>query len=100
MAAVCHGPAGLLEARTRNGEYLIKGRKVTGFSWTEEEKAGRDSAVPFSLAGELQARGAAYEKAWMAGSTHVVEDGLLVTGQNSASARAVGEAVVKRFAGA
>lgn len=98
VSAVCHGPAGLLEVRTSDGEYLIKGKKLTGFSWKEEEKADRDFAVPFSLEDELKKRGAEYDKAWMPFSEHVVEDGLLITGQNPGSARAVGEAVVRRLA--
>jgi putative intracellular protease/amidase len=97
VSAVCHGPAGLLEARLPGGGYLIAGKKLTGFSWAEEEKAGREQAVPYNLEEELKKRGADYEKAWFAMSPHVVEDGLLITGQNPASARGVGEAVVKRL---
>lgn len=95
VSAVCHGPAGLLEVKLSNGDYLIAGKNVTGFSWNEEVKAGREQAVPYNLEEELQKRGAKYGKAWMAFSSHVVEDGLLITGQNPASAAGVGEAVVK-----
>ena len=97
VSAVCHGPAGLLEVKLSSGEYLIAGRNVTGFSWNEEVKVGRDEAVPYNLEEELQKRGANYDKAWMAFSAHVVEDGLLITGQNPASAAGVGEAVVKKL---
>lgn len=97
VSAVCHGPAGLLEVKLSNGDYLIAGKKVTGFSWNEEVKAGREQAVPYNLEEELQKRGAKYSKAWMAFSSHVVEDGLLITGQNPASAGSVGEAVVKKL---
>jgi putative intracellular protease/amidase len=83
--------------RLRGGDYLIAGKDVTGFSWSEEVKAGREQAVPYNLEEELQKRGAKYGKAWMAFSPHVVEDGLLITGQNPASAGAVGEAVVKKL---
>ena len=97
VSAVCHGPAGLLEVKLGNGDYLIAGKNVTGFSWNEEVKVGREEAVPFNLEEELQKRGARYGKAWMAFSSHVVEDGLLITGQNPASAKGVGEAVVKNL---
>ncbi len=97
VSAVCHGPAGLLEVKLSQGEYLINGKNVTGFSWNEEVKAGRDQAVPYNLEEELQKRGAKYSKAWMAFSSHVVEDGLLITGQNPGSAQGVGEAVVKKL---
>ena len=95
VSAVCHGPAGLLEVKLQGGDYLIAGKKLTGFSWNEEVKVGREHAVPYNLEEELQKRGAKYEKAWMAFSAHVVEDDRLVTGQNPASAEAVGQAVVK-----
>ena len=97
VSAVCHGPAGLLEVKLSSGEYLIAGQNVTGFSWNEEVKVGREQAVPYNLEEELQKRGAKYGKAWMAFSAHVVEDGLLITGQNPASAAGVGEAVVKKL---
>ena len=57
VSAVCHGPADLLEVKLSNGDYLIKGKDVTGFSWKEEVLAKRDHAVPFSLEEELQKRG-------------------------------------------
>ncbi len=97
VSAVCHGPAGLLEVKLSGGDYLIAGKKVTGFSWNEEVKVGREKAVPYNLEEELQRRGAKYGKAWTAFSAHVVEDGLLITGQNPASAADVGEAVVKKL---
>ena len=52
--------------------------------------------MPYNLEEELQKRGARYGKAWLAFNSHVVEDGLLITGQSPASAAGVGEAVVKR----
>lgn len=97
VSAVCHGPAGLLGATLANGEYLIAGRNVTGFSWPEEEFAHRADAVPFSLQARLEERGAVYSFAAEPFAPHVVEDGRLVTGQNPASARPVAEAVVKQL---
>jgi putative intracellular protease/amidase len=99
VSAVCHGPCGLLEAKV-GGEHLIKGKKVTGFSWREEELAKREKAVPYSLEDELKKRGAVYETSSIPFKTYVVEDGLLITGQNPASAAGVGEAVVKALKGA
>jgi putative intracellular protease/amidase len=87
----------LLEAKLSNGDYLIKDKNITGFSWSEEVMAKRDQAVPFSLEEELQKRGAKYSKALLPFNSHIVEDGLLVTGQNPGSARAVGKAVVAKL---
>ncbi|NKY89356.1 type 1 glutamine amidotransferase domain-containing protein [Nocardia veterana] len=98
VSAVCHGPAGLLKVRLGNGEPLIKGKNVTGFSWPEEEAAQRDDAVPFSLQDELKKLGANYSTADKPFDTYVVEDGRLITGQNPGSARAVAEAVVAELA--
>lgn len=94
VSAVCHGPAGLLEVRLGNGDPLLQGRNVTGFSWAEEEAAQRADAVPFSLQDELKNRGGNYSTAEEPFGTHVVTDGRLITGQNPGSARAVAEAVV------
>ena len=94
VSAVCHGPAGLLGATLADGAPLLKGKRVTGFSWAEEKLAKRDEAVPFSLEDELRARGAEYDKALVPFAPHVIEDGVLVTGQNPNSARGVGEKVV------
>ncbi|CAM2857873.1 type 1 glutamine amidotransferase domain-containing protein [Prescottella defluvii] len=95
VSAVCHGPAGLLGAKLSSGEYLIAGRNVTGFSWPEEELAQRADAVPFSLQEKLEDRGAVYSFTAQPFAPHVVEDGLLVTGQNPGSARPVAEAVLR-----
>jgi putative intracellular protease/amidase len=98
VSAVCHGPAGLLEVKV-GGEHLVKGKDVTGFSWAEEGLAKREKAVPYNLEEELKKRGAKYGKATLPFASHVVEDGMLVTGQNPASASGVGEAVVKKLKG-
>jgi putative intracellular protease/amidase len=97
VSAVCHGPAGLLEVKLSGGGYLIDGKDLTGFSWKEEELVKRDQAVPYNLEDELKKRGARYGKSAIPFKSHVVEDGNLITGQNPASAAAVGEAVVKRL---
>lgn len=95
VAAVCHGPSGLLGVRKEDGTPFLKGRKVTGFSWPEEKLAGRDDAVPFRLDKRLKDEGASYTKALRPMASKVVTDGTLVTGQNPTSAEGVGKAVVK-----
>lgn len=83
VAFVCHSPAALKNVKV-DGDYLVKGKKVTGFSNTEEEGVGLTDVVPFLLEDALKANGGNYEKAadW---ESYVVEDGLLITGQNPAS---------------
>ncbi|MDX3310038.1 type 1 glutamine amidotransferase domain-containing protein [Streptomyces sp. NPDC054884] len=97
VSAVCHGPCGLLDVTLSDGEPLVKGRNVTGFSWREEELAQRADAVPYSLEDRLKELGAKYSVAAKPFDTHVVEDDRLITGQNPGSARAVAEAVVRRL---
>lgn len=94
VAAVCHGPAALLNIKLSDSTYLINGKQLTGFSNDEEEAAELTKIMPFLLETELKARGAIYSKAalW---NKKVVVDGRLVTGQNPASAEGVGEAIVK-----
>ncbi len=84
VAAVCHAPAVLLNAKNENGEPLVKGKKVTGFSNTEEEAVQLTSVVPFLLEDELKNKGGQYSKKedW---ASYVVKDGQLITGQNPAS---------------
>jgi putative intracellular protease/amidase len=97
VSAVCHGPCGLLDVKLGSGKYLLEGKRATGFSWREEQLAKRDKAVPFSLEEEMMKRGAQYDVAKLPFVPHVIEDGLLITGQNPASARGVGEAVVRKL---
>jgi putative intracellular protease/amidase len=98
VSTVCHGATGLLNVTLSNGEPLIRGKRVTGFSWPEEELADRAEAVPYSLQDELKKLGADYTTAKRPFDTYVVEDGRLITGQNPGSARAVAEAVVRQLA--
>lgn len=97
VSAVCHGPAGLLEATDTKGRPLVAKRKVTGFSWPEEKLAGRADAVPFDLSKALKQRGAKYDKALRPMAKNVVTDGRLITGQNPMSAKAVAKAVLKKL---
>ncbi len=84
IALVCHAPGALRHTRTPDGAPLVAGRRVTGFTDTEEEAVGLTKVVPFLVEDELVAKGAEFSKAgdW---EPYVVTDGLLVTGQNPAS---------------
>jgi putative intracellular protease/amidase len=95
VSAVCHGPAALTTARTSQGELIIVGRKVTGFSNAEEKAVKADKVVPFLLEDKLVELGGEYSKASHKWREHVVVDGRLITGQNPASAGAVAKAVVE-----
>ncbi|TGZ76963.1 putative chaperone protein HSP31 [Ascodesmis nigricans] len=101
VAAVCHGPAGLLNVTLEDGKYLLDGEEVTGFSNEEEKLAGAQDKVPYSLEDELRKRGAKYVKAEEAWGEKVVvaRGGKLITGENPASSLAIGEAI-KRAIGA
>ncbi|MDI5985822.1 type 1 glutamine amidotransferase domain-containing protein [Halomonas sp. M4R5S39] len=85
VAAVCHAPTVLLGARTLAGEPLVKGRRVTGFTNSEEEAVGLVGVVPHLLEDALKAQGARYERSDDDFAPFQVRDGLLVTGQNPAS---------------
>lgn len=84
VAAVCHGPAGLLGATRRDGRPVVEGRRVSGFTNTEEEAVGLGEVVPFLLEDRLRELGGLYEKGsdWQ---PFAVRDGNLVTGQNPMS---------------
>ncbi|TYK51121.1 type 1 glutamine amidotransferase domain-containing protein [Actinomadura decatromicini] len=97
VAAVCHGPAGLVNLTLSNGAYLIDGKNVAAFTNAEEAAVGLIDVVPFHLQTALEERGAKHTGADDF-QAHVVVDGRLVTGQNPASATGVGEAVVKVLA--
>ena len=93
IAAVCHGPAALVNGRGADGEPLVKGKRVTGFANTEEEAVGLTRVVPFLLEDRLKERGGVYSKAadW---APYVQVDGTLVTGQNPASSKPAAEALL------
>ena len=96
VAAVCHAP-GVLHRVQFQGQPLVKGKRVTGFTNGEEEAVHLTRVVPFLVEDELKRLGGLYEKAadW---ASFVVTDGRLVTGQNPASSRAGAEALLKLLA--
>ncbi|MCJ1301217.1 hypothetical protein MMC08_004016 [Hypocenomyce scalaris] len=98
VSAVCHGPAALVNAKLSDGSYLIDGSAVTGFSNAEEDAVGLTSAMPFKLEDQLnKSSGGLFEKAAESWGEKVVvsKNGRLITGQNPASATAVGKAIYK-----
>ncbi|CCE29197.1 hypothetical protein E4U22_006676 [Claviceps purpurea] len=95
VAAVCHGPIVFRDVTIKGGEPLVKGRTVTGFTNVEEDQAQLTDAMPFLLEDELKKKGAKFQKADEPWGEKVVVDGHLITGQNPASAKAVGEAILK-----
>jgi putative intracellular protease/amidase len=98
VAAVCHGPAALVNLRLSSGEPLVKGKDVSAFTNEEERAAKLDGVVPFLLEDRLVERGATFKPAakWQ---KQVVVSERLVTGQNPASAAGVAEAVVGLLGG-
>lgn len=96
VAAVCHGPAGLVNIKLSNGEYLVNNKKVTGFTNEEEKAVKKENIVPFLLESELIRHGGVFEKSGM-WQPHITVDGRLITGQNPQSAKGVGEAILKEL---
>jgi len=98
VAAVCHGPIALVNAKGADGKSsLIKGKEVTGFSNAEEDAVDLTKYMPILLEDQIKAAGATYKKADQPWSEFVIvqDGGKLITGQNPASAKAVGEAIAK-----
>src|SRR3954470_13392726 len=97
VAAVCHSP-GVLRHVTYQGEPLVKGKRVTGFTNGEEEAVGLTHVVPFLVEDELMRLGAIFEKKanWQ---PFAIVDGRLITGQNPASSTSAAEALVRVMAG-
>ena len=97
VAAVCHGPAGLVAARDAQGRPLVQGRRVSAFTNAEEDAVGLSGVVPFALETRLRELGARFESVpnWQ---PLAVRDGQLVTGQNPQSSAAVTAAVLQAFA--
>lgn len=93
VSAVCHAPAVLRHIKV-DGDYLVSGKSVTGFSNSEEAAVELTDIVPFLLEDELQYKGGIYSKSndWV---PHVCVDGLLITGQNPASSKPVALALLE-----
>lgn len=94
IGAVCHAPAIFRHTTGAHGKSLVAGRRVTGFTNTEEDAVGLTDVVPFLVEDMLKANGGTYEKGGDWGS-YVVVDGKLVTGQNPASSEAAARELLK-----
>ncbi len=93
VAAVCHGPAGLVTAQRSDGKSILFGKKVNAFTDAEETAAGLMSVVPFTLESRMRELGGLFEGTvnWQ---PHAVRDGNLITGQNPASSEKVATLVL------
>ncbi len=98
IAAVCHGPAGLVGARLANGTPLVAGKTITAFTDNEERAAELDHSMPFLLESRLRELGGRFvvQPNW---SDHVERDGKLITGQNPQSSGSVARAVIEALQG-
>lgn len=94
LALVCHAPGVLRHAKAPDGQPLVKGRKVTGFTNSEEEGVQLTKVVPFLVEDVLKANGGEYAKGadW---APFVLTDGMLVTGQNPASSEPAAKALLQ-----
>jgi putative intracellular protease/amidase len=94
VAAVCHAPGVLRDVKGSDGQPLVSGKQVTGFTNTEEAAVGLTDIVPFLVEDMLKQRNGVYSKGadW---APYVLTDGLLITGQNPASSEAAAQALLK-----
>jgi len=94
VAAVCHAPAVLRHPKGKDGQSVVKGKNVTGFTNTEEAAVGLTQVVPFLVEDMLKASGGQYSKGadW---APYVLTDGMLITGQNPASSEQGAHALLK-----
>lgn len=94
VALVCHAPGVLRHVTTPDGKPLVEGKRVTGFTNSEEAAVGLTEIVPFLVEDELKAKGGIYSKSgdW---ASYVVTDGLLITGQNPGSSSAAAATLIK-----
>jgi len=99
VALVCHAPAVLRNVTSPQGEPIVKGRKVTGFTNAEEEAVGLTDVVPFLLEDVLKEQGGEFSKAGMF-EPYVVQDGLLITGQNPPSSEPAAKKLLEALDGA
>ncbi|PWJ43717.1 putative intracellular protease/amidase [Sediminitomix flava] len=96
VAAVCHAPVVLKDAVLASGEPLVKGKKLTSFTNSEEKAIELDGIVPFLVEDELKNKGGIFSNAedW---ASYAIEDGHLITGQNPASSILVAELLLKQL---
>ncbi len=97
VALVCHAPGVLRDVKNANGTPLVKGKKVTGFTNSEEEGVGLTEVVPFLVEDVLKQNGGLYSRGddWQ---SYTVQDGLLITGQNPGSSAETGKVLLASLA--
>ena len=95
VALVCHAPGVLRHVTNEDGTPLVQGRPVTGFTNTEEEAVGLTGVVPFLVEDELKKLGGSFSRTtdW---ASHVVQNDLLITGQNPNSSTVAAAALIAR----
>lgn len=96
ITSVCHGVAGLLNLKDESGQYLIKGKTITGFTQMEEILSGKNKLVPFGTEKEAKKRGANFVQK-LPFTAFATQDGRLITGQNPMSGAAVGKLLVENL---
>lgn len=98
VSFVCHAPAALKNVKDKTGEPLVKGKQVTGFTNSEEAAVELTDVVPFLVENMLKEKGGVYTSGsnW---SPYVVQDGMLITGQNPASSELVAEKLATMLLG-
>ncbi|RKS53041.1 putative intracellular protease/amidase [Gillisia mitskevichiae] len=96
VSFVCHAPAILKNIQDTDGNVLIKGKNVTGFTNGEEKAVQLTDVVPFLIEDMMKEKGANYSKIgdWQ---PYALEDGLLITGQNPASSSKVADLLMKKL---
>lgn len=94
ITSVCHGVVGLLNLKTKDNDYLIRNKTITGFANIEERLNGTYSKMPYLTETELKQRGAHYVRKH-AFANFAVQDGRIITGQNPFSPRQVGQLLVQ-----
>ncbi|WP_283183943.1 MULTISPECIES: type 1 glutamine amidotransferase domain-containing protein [unclassified Pseudomonas] len=96
VAAVCHAPGVLRHVKGADGQPLVKGKRVTGFTNSEEEAVQLTNVVPFLVEDMLKEKGGVYSKGadW---ASYVLTDGLLITGQNPASSEAAAQELLAKL---
>lgn len=94
VSAICHGPAGLVNAKLSDGSYLVAGKRMTSFTDSEEQAVGKAEIVPYLLETSLRERGADFRTV-ADFEPHIEVDDRLLTGQNPLSSRLLGNAIVR-----
>ena len=96
LTSVCHGIAGLLNLKDSDGNYIIKGKNITGFTDSEEKLSGKSSVVPFSNEKVAEEHGANFKKK-MPFTVNVIQDGRIITGQNPQSPKEVADILLENL---